>query len=140
MSRIAFYSICLFFRLLIRRPPGSTRTDTLFPYTTLFRSGPAQVRDFRCLIGIARIDAGDALNMTCAEDIVVPDDDPTEAPIPARLHSHGKIALTVFMIRLEEHTSEVQSTNAHPVCRLLLDKQKAPPLMPLPTMQSILTS
>src|SRR3546814_16848947 len=29
----------LFFFLMIRRPPGSTRTDTLFPYTTLFRSG-----------------------------------------------------------------------------------------------------
>src|SRR3546814_14320156 len=27
-----------FFFLLIRRPPRSTRTDTLFPYTTLFRS------------------------------------------------------------------------------------------------------
>src|SRR3546814_12149498 len=25
---------------MIRRPPRSTRTDTLFPYTTLFRSGP----------------------------------------------------------------------------------------------------
>src|SRR3546814_2550287 len=30
-----FYS-CFF--LMIRRPPRSTRTDTLFPYTTLFRS------------------------------------------------------------------------------------------------------
>src|SRR3546814_6363500 len=31
--------VCLFFFLLmIRRPPRSTRTDTLFPYTTLFRS------------------------------------------------------------------------------------------------------
>src|SRR3546814_15651801 len=29
----------LFF-LMIRRPPRSTRTDTLFPYTTLFRSAP----------------------------------------------------------------------------------------------------
>src|SRR3546814_12824435 len=28
----------LFFLLMIRRPPRSTRTDTLFPYTTLFRS------------------------------------------------------------------------------------------------------
>src|SRR3546814_16942384 len=28
----------LFFCLMIRRPPRSTRTDTLFPYTTLFRS------------------------------------------------------------------------------------------------------
>src|SRR3546814_16087483 len=29
--------LCIFF-LVIRRPPRSTRTDTLFPYTTLFRS------------------------------------------------------------------------------------------------------
>src|SRR3546814_19643029 len=28
----------VFFFLMIRRPPRSTRTDTLFPYTTLFRS------------------------------------------------------------------------------------------------------
>src|SRR3546814_6170794 len=32
----------LFFFLMIRRPPRSTRTDTLFPYTTLFRSGSAR--------------------------------------------------------------------------------------------------
>src|SRR3546814_1431167 len=32
-----FVSFCFFF-LMIRRPPRSTRTDTLFPYTTLFRS------------------------------------------------------------------------------------------------------
>src|SRR3546814_15331018 len=35
-----FTVLCLFsfFFLMIRRPPRSTRTDTLFPYTTLFRS------------------------------------------------------------------------------------------------------
>src|SRR3546814_14979680 len=33
----------LFF-VMIRRPPRSTRTDTLFPYTTLFRSGGAYAR------------------------------------------------------------------------------------------------
>src|SRR3546814_4113473 len=32
------FSVCVFFFLMIRRPPRSTRTDTLFPYTTLFRS------------------------------------------------------------------------------------------------------
>src|SRR3546814_4642199 len=31
--------VVYFFFLMIRRPPRSTRTDTLFPYTTLFRSG-----------------------------------------------------------------------------------------------------
>src|SRR3546814_1296689 len=30
--------VCVLFFLMIRRPPRSTRTDTLFPYTTLFRS------------------------------------------------------------------------------------------------------
>src|SRR3546814_14088290 len=35
----SLFSVCLFF-LMIRRPPRSTRTDTLFPYTTLFRSLP----------------------------------------------------------------------------------------------------
>src|SRR3546814_20065894 len=40
----------LFFFLMIRRPPRSTRTDTLFPYTTLFRS-PAVVDHPRAVIG-----------------------------------------------------------------------------------------
>src|SRR3546814_13986295 len=33
--------VCVLFFLMIRRPPRSTRTDTLFPYTTLFRSTAA---------------------------------------------------------------------------------------------------
>src|SRR3546814_15928844 len=32
------FLLIVFFFLMIRRPPRSTRTDTLFPYTTLFRS------------------------------------------------------------------------------------------------------
>src|SRR3546814_11574733 len=38
---VANVSLVLFFFLMIRRPPRSTRTDTLFPYTTLFRSAGA---------------------------------------------------------------------------------------------------
>src|SRR3546814_13358670 len=34
----SLYGLFAFFFLMIRRPPRSTRTDTLFPYTTLFRS------------------------------------------------------------------------------------------------------
>src|SRR3546814_19482602 len=37
MCHKILYVMCIFF-LMIRRPPRSTRTDTLFPYTTLFRS------------------------------------------------------------------------------------------------------
>src|SRR3546814_13813144 len=39
-------SYCVFF-LMIRRPPRSTRTDTLFPYTTLFRSATGSVASDR---------------------------------------------------------------------------------------------
>src|SRR3546814_2467566 len=37
--------MCYFFFLRYRRPPGSTRTDTLFPYTTLFRSDDRHLDD-----------------------------------------------------------------------------------------------
>src|SRR3546814_19996308 len=53
-----------FFFLMIRRPPRSTRTDTLFPYTTLFRSaGPIPEDLFRTGPvrrpgGVRRQDAG----------------------------------------------------------------------------------
>src|SRR3546814_11391700 len=36
---LSLFVFSVFFFLMIRRPPRSTRTDTLFPYTTLFRSG-----------------------------------------------------------------------------------------------------
>src|SRR3546814_12765045 len=40
-SLLALEALCrMFFLLMLRRPPRSTRTDTLFPYTTLFRSTP----------------------------------------------------------------------------------------------------
>src|SRR3546814_2623547 len=38
---LGYVVLFVFFFLMIRRPPRSTRTDTLFPYTTLFRSRPA---------------------------------------------------------------------------------------------------
>src|SRR3546814_13915908 len=49
--------VCCFF-LMIRRPPRSTRTDTLFPYTTLFRSaynaGPGNVNKWLAANGDPR--------------------------------------------------------------------------------------
>src|SRR3546814_15759742 len=43
MMSCFIYCFCVFFFLMLRRPPRSTRTDTLFPYTTLFRSIAAQI-------------------------------------------------------------------------------------------------
>src|SRR3546814_19888363 len=44
--------------LMIRRPPRSTRTDTLFPYTTLFRS-PMAISSAECEAMIAACKAAD---------------------------------------------------------------------------------
>src|SRR3546814_14324714 len=58
---VVYGMIWFFFFLMIRRPPRSTRTDTLFPYTTLFRSYcrvlPAQrlVRTRYPILGISAI-------------------------------------------------------------------------------------
>src|SRR3546814_3405035 len=50
------YTVILF--LLVRRPPRSTRTDTLFPYTTLFRSIKRRARPVTEPRGGSEVDAG----------------------------------------------------------------------------------
>src|SRR3546814_3025038 len=70
---------------MIRRPPRSTRTDTLFPYTTLFRSARSPDRD-------VRVRAPDHHDQ----------DQPREDP---RHHRQGRLDDP----RSEEHTSELQS-------------------------------
>src|SRR3546814_11052780 len=78
---VAVSFIFLFFFLMIRRPPRSTRTDTLFPYTTLFRSvrgqhleiERARARPGRELapviqrVGEFRIEPADAQELALAE-------------------------------------------------------------------------
>src|SRR3546814_8487746 len=53
----AFLTFACFF-LMIRRPPRSTRTDTLFPYTTLFRSHPDIRISLDTGTALARFDDG----------------------------------------------------------------------------------
>src|SRR3546814_1013943 len=81
---------------MIRRPPRSTRTDTLFPYTTLFRSAhidrhPDRVRSI----------AGDPLGNF---RILICLDEPGPCLSVPRLRRPGTRAA-----RSEEHTSELQS-------------------------------
>src|SRR3546814_8481095 len=99
-------SICVyvFFFLMIRRPPRSTRTDTLFPYTTLFRSyGTLNSRQLRKLAEIARkYDRGYG-HFTTRQNLQYHWIKLEDAPdILAEL-------ATVEMHRSEEHTSELQS-------------------------------
>src|SRR2546425_4061296 len=91
---------------MIRRPPRST----LFPYTTLFRSGTLSASRAPAWVQIARLGTGSALRN-----------------LGSQLLAGLKRGLEIlYGLRSEEHTSELQSL-AYLVCRLLLEKKKQSP-------------
>src|SRR3546814_2440351 len=81
---------------MIRRPPRSTRTDTLFPYTTLFRSRKARAR-------VEFVTAMDATPERLAKG------DHSEMVNPAEIDDTEQAIARVRLERSEEHTSELQS-------------------------------
>src|SRR3546814_12353921 len=80
MSTVLCICVYIFF-LMIRRPPRSTRTDTLFPYTTLFRSRQRARRAQRL----------------------------ERQPHAVLDLFHHRIGVGLAHARSEEHTSELQS-------------------------------
>src|SRR3546814_7639757 len=90
-----------------RRPPRSTRTDTLFPYTTLFRSATLERRrdllalPDRLLGGLDLLDLLDADEGEEAGDEDVEAEDDQEGPVEGEA--------VAVPVRSEEHTSELQS-------------------------------
>src|SRR3546814_2581649 len=90
-----FCGVFSIFFLMIRRPPRSTRTDTLFPYTTLFRSH-------------RRIDIGIAAADLMAEFT----------------RERGDTAHEGAADRSEEHTSELQSLMRTSYAVFCLKKKK----------------
>src|SRR3546814_3804455 len=84
---------------MLRRPPRSTRTDTLFPYTTLFRSG-AKAFHLAPLVN----------NLTKKVTILTNGKADFDLEQMERLNKHHiKIIETNISERSEEHTSELQS-------------------------------
>src|SRR3546814_4628818 len=87
---------------MIRRPPRSTRTDTLLPYTTLFRSDRHRGGD---AAGNARSGRGDAAPELRARHSGLARHQPAD-----RLSGHTRRTLYAApRPRSEEHTSELQS-------------------------------
>src|SRR3546814_4470256 len=103
----------LFFFLMIRRPPRSTRTDTLFPYTTLFRSAQQQ--------GAERM-------------IRLPEPEPAPNSADARigrseehtseLQSLMRISYAVFC--LKKNTTHTTHTHSHPLTITFLSYRSIP--------------
>src|SRR3546814_8400903 len=109
---------------MIRRPPGSTRTDTLFPYTTLFRSfllsdmlskGASGFQQAEIAVPVT-LDSGE-LMLTKAQlqgpeaDAALAAADIQGAVIRGATQAYGDkdIRLLSEGARSEEHTSELQS-------------------------------
>src|SRR3546814_8235367 len=119
---VAVSSIYCVFFLIIRRPPRSKRTDTLFPYTTLFRSVLGQVdREASALAGLA-----------LDEDVAVglPDDaingrEPQSRAGADFLGREERLEDPVeILLRSEEHTSELQSLMRTSYAVFCLKKKK----------------
>src|SRR3546814_7749532 len=87
---MSLYSVVFFF-LWIRRPPRSTRTDTLFPHTTLFRSPPAPPLEAK--LALRAYGRGELGACTAC----------------AHPHFFLWTVSHVLRFRSEEHTSELQS-------------------------------
>src|SRR3546814_1165017 len=93
---------------MIRRPPRSTRTDTLFPYTTLFRSNcepKKYVREFRTDGETHAVEVGQVLTAGVFGDIKAVD---VIGTTKGRGFT-GAMKRHNFSGRSEEHTSELQS-------------------------------
>src|SRR3546814_10279034 len=101
--------IYIIFCLMIRRPPRSTRTDTLFPYTTLFRSGGACPSP---LTWIARA-GGHIVTIRGVER-------PPHRPVPRVTHFFDRA------LRSEEHTSELQSLMRNSYAVFCLKQKNTP--------------
>src|SRR3546814_4737387 len=109
---------------MIRRPPRSTRTDTLFPYTTLFRSSRSQAEEpvvsaslgaEPILVNATRFRLANEVDWARLDRIVgtiekksvraLDDDDLLALPVLYR----GALSSLSVARRSEEHTSELQS-------------------------------
>src|SRR3546814_1099898 len=119
ITKVRLYTGCLvacydcvyscFVFLMIRRPPRSTRTDTLFPYTTLFRSGTG-----RALATVDR--AAVRVDRLHPEPVV---------PASRVRDSRAQRAARSRACRSEEHTSELQSLMRISYAVFCLKKKKS---------------
>src|SRR3546814_2250268 len=99
---------------MVRRPPRATRTDTLFPYTTLFRSA---------VIGLAHgggVGQVGGLHQVAAAQLDAVDAEPVGGDVDQPFQGRHRLRLAGAAIgvgrnrvgehpRSEEHTSELQS-------------------------------
>src|SRR3546814_1116453 len=109
---------------MLRRPPRSTRTDPLFPYTTLFRS----IGRFRVRHGLVPERRSVSVDVDAAHEIL----GDVEADMAAAVHPADDAPHLAHHLRAdpvarrsEEHTSELQSLMRISYAVFCLKKKKA---------------
>src|SRR3546814_2031763 len=113
---ILFYYFIFF--LMIRRPPRSTRTDTLFPYTTLFRSihelllvhdgDGSEAQEF--LAGLTEPRGIHLQNLTIIADLQIASDFRSEEHT-SELQSLMRISYAVFCLKKKHMKHQPQLSN-----------------------------
>src|SRR3546814_10809753 len=106
---------------MIRRPPRSTRTDTLLPYTTLFRSGRSAVPGGPADSGACSMVHADIAAADAVPDPAIGTDADSHA-----IAEHAPRRLPPVLTRSEEHTSELQSLMRISYAVFCLNKKKKP--------------
>src|SRR3546814_10429826 len=107
---------------MVRRPPRSTRTETLFPYTTLFRSQTRGALHHRAFADRIR-EIAERFGFTLDPDAVVGElsvGERQRAEIVKCLMREPRL-----LVRSEEHTSELQSLMRISYAVFCLKKKKA---------------
>src|SRR3546814_2800830 len=108
---------------MIRRPPRTTRTDTLFPYTTLFRSGSGHAVEYagpaiRALSMEGRLTLCNlSIEMGARFGMIAPDETTIQ-------YLSGRPFAPNRDLRSEEHTSELQSLMRISYAVVCLKKKK----------------
>src|SRR3546814_5431626 len=103
---------------MIRRPPRSTRTDTLFPYTTLFRSSPPFVYGIVLISHIWHVNPAPYTDCIFFVSLV------RYALFMSNLPP-SRAADKIIIRRSEEHTSELQSLMRISYAVFCLKKKKS---------------
>src|SRR3546814_3294868 len=113
---------------MFQRPPRSTRTDTLFPYPTLFRSfqstACAALEDGHSVLVCAPTGAGKTIVGEFAVHMALASGGKCFYTTPIKALSNQKFADLTARYRSEEHTSELQSLMRISYAVFCLNKKK----------------
>src|SRR3546814_7021787 len=113
-------TVCIVFFVMIRLPPGSTGTETPFPYTTLFRAEmrPRRALFVGCQAGLSAWAEAGAVRQI-VQHLVANAIDASAPDAPVQVVAVAEQG----RVRSEEHTSELQSLMRHSYAVFCLKKK-----------------